>query len=539
MGHHSLLRSALIGISISSLTLVSATAATWDEKTYNPKPLKDDIILPMPCDGKMAFRMVVTETPKPLSEQDIVLGDDASEESFVSHSIPSYIAGSFKEKNQRYFLMAKYEITQSQYDAVMNNQCPSTPSALPAVNVSWFDAINFTRRYNEWIAKNAPKSLRSVDGENGFFRLPTDTEWEFATRGGNAVTPEQFREPIFPLNDKELYLFASFAGSTSSNNKLQPIGKPDFPNPLGLFDMLGNVRELILEPFRLNKLDRYHGQYGGVIVRGGSFRTPEELISSYLKDERPFFSDQGTPDKTNDIGFRIVMSSSVLTPTNFKKISQEWPQLLTPTTTKVEVQQTQVNTQLNQITNKVQDEKIKKELEDIKNNLIAANQQRDEQRDYAIKENLQLGAFLCRDIMLKEEFLDSTKIRLNANAEILKEQKDALKNYTPSKNTQPDCNAETKTMEEEYLCTLEQEKRIKDQLQNAQQALDTRLTFYSDTLVTAIENYDLNNIQQQVSNQRGNDIYRQTYWKHIQQYKKDGKNARKQYLSDCVAAASK
>ena len=48
-----------------------------------------------------------------------------------------------KERKTRYFLLAKYETTQDQYDAVMKENCapPSTQGRLPAVNVSWYDAV--------------------------------------------------------------------------------------------------------------------------------------------------------------------------------------------------------------------------------------------------------------------------------------------------------------------------------------------------------------------------------------------------------------
>jgi len=33
--------------------------AAWEEKYYNPKPLADDVILPMPCEGSL----VITDCP--------------------------------------------------------------------------------------------------------------------------------------------------------------------------------------------------------------------------------------------------------------------------------------------------------------------------------------------------------------------------------------------------------------------------------------------------------------------------------------------
>ena len=51
---------------LTELVAQSAYGTPWEEKFYNPKPLEGDVILPMPCDGNMVFRMVKTETHSPL-----------------------------------------------------------------------------------------------------------------------------------------------------------------------------------------------------------------------------------------------------------------------------------------------------------------------------------------------------------------------------------------------------------------------------------------------------------------------------------------
>lgn len=57
-----------------------------DEKFWNPKPLADDVILPMPCDGAMAFRKVAIPLNKPLEDYNITLGQEGDDWGYVEQS---------------------------------------------------------------------------------------------------------------------------------------------------------------------------------------------------------------------------------------------------------------------------------------------------------------------------------------------------------------------------------------------------------------------------------------------------------------------
>lgn len=251
----------------SLLALIMASTAVsaqpWEEKFFNPKKLDGDIVLPMPCEGSMVFRVIKTNTKKPLEDIKVTLGGNSNDEDgYAQYATPNYISGSFaNEKQERYFLMGKYEVTEAQFNAVMKGeQCPSVnmKTSLPAINMSWFDAVEFTHKYNEWLLKNAADKLPTEDGSKGFVRLPTNAEWEFASRGGVAVDEAAFRENTFPMPDG----IARYAWSSkNANGRLQVIGLLE-PNPLGLFDTLGNVSEMVFDGFRANKLSRYHGQEG-------------------------------------------------------------------------------------------------------------------------------------------------------------------------------------------------------------------------------------------------------------------------------------
>ena len=102
-----------------------------------------------------------------------------------------------------------------------------------------------------------------------------------------------------------------FQGSQSANGQLHPTGLLA-PNPLGLHDMLGNAAELALEPFRLNRFGRLHGQPGGALVKGGSFRTPRSAMRTAFRREVHPFVD-GAPNRPDHVGFRLVIGAPALT----------------------------------------------------------------------------------------------------------------------------------------------------------------------------------------------------------------------------------
>lgn len=294
---------------------LQATAATWEEKYYNPMADADDVVLPMPCDGAMVFRKVMIPVAGPLDDYPINIGQDSAEWGYVEQTRPAFIAGSFtsaKGEKSRYYLLAKYEMSQLQYKALMDETCPtaSNKQRLPIVSVSWLDALQAADKYNRWLRANAPDKLPREDGAQGFLRLPTEVEWEFAARGGLQVSTAEFRDGRYPMPEG-LNAYEWFAGAQSANGQLQLSGLLK-PNPLGLHDMLGNASEMMFEPFRLNKLDRQHGQAGGYVVRGGNYLTSEGDLRTSLRQEEPYYNAEGAVAKKTN-GLRLAMVSPTLT----------------------------------------------------------------------------------------------------------------------------------------------------------------------------------------------------------------------------------
>ncbi len=289
-------------------------APTWPAATFNPAPRPDDLVLPLPCGGAMAFRRIDTPAGDGgLDDRAVLLGSPETETGYLEYLRRTYLVGPFGGAGEpRHFFMAKYEVTRTQIDALRNPACPAanTPAArLPAIGVSWFEAMEAAQRYSGFLIRNAATRLPRRGTAPAFVRLPTEAEWEYAVRGGASVSEAEFQARTFPMPEgPEAY--AWFQGPRSAAGRLSPIGLKR-ANPLGLHDMLGNAAEWVLEPFRLNRVGRPHGLAGGLVARGGDFRSTGEaqLRSSLRIEYAPFDTDSGEPTRIGTVGFRFVLAA--------------------------------------------------------------------------------------------------------------------------------------------------------------------------------------------------------------------------------------
>ncbi|SAI39087.1 gliding motility-associated lipoprotein GldK [Bordetella ansorpii] len=500
-------------------------APKWDERYYNPKPSDGDVVFPLPCDGALVFRKVTVSTAGPLDDKAITVGHETDVFPFVEQRRPAHIAGSFTDQGKksapRYFLIAKYELNTLQYQALQTLEgagaqaCP-TPSRtlqLPITGISWFEAMQAANVYSVWLRQQQKNVLPKEDGVTGFVRLPTEIEWEFAARGGESVDTAAFSESRYPM-DGALTDFEWYAGAQSSNGKVQLPGLLK-PNPLGLHDMLGNVGEMTLDAFRLNKLDRQHGGTGAYVIRGGDFRKPEADIRASARREGNYYSEDGE-QKEKNVGVRWVVAAPELTSRErIQQLEKSWSALGSGQVSgeaggkgKSAVQE------LGDLAGKVEDQKLKDQLKDLEGKLRASNQLQEEARDQAIRASLNLGAFLCTKLRDDGRYVDYVK-----------------KTYDDL------CTASPSTNE----CTV-----YKANLEKRQYELSETTQYYASSLVDAATLYGKESITRQVpvitgilagnAKLKGLTPYLDVYWGHQQKYLQSWKVEKDRWLAGCIAA---
>ena len=158
------------------------------------------------------------------------------------------------------FYMSKYEVTQKLYRDVMGvNPSNFTGDTLPVESISWLETLAFCNALSKregrtpcyTISDNGKTVIwnRSANG----YRLPTEAEWEYATRAGTSTPFYSRKVPgaddvnfygHYPYQIEQNYFNNSVLETKPGVYRGTTVSVGSFsPNPNGLYDIYGNVGE--------------------------------------------------------------------------------------------------------------------------------------------------------------------------------------------------------------------------------------------------------------------------------------------------------
>ena len=196
------------------------------------------------------------------------------------------------------FYIGRYEVTQKQWREIMGTdirqQCGDTSWPIkgegdnyPMYYINWNDVQVFISRLN------------AKTGQN--YRLPTEAEWEYASRGG-------IKSKGYKYSGSNAAVEVAWYDD-NSDGTTHPVGTRH-SNELGIYDMSGNVEEWcydwmdIYSPYpQVNPMGISGGSHR--VVRGGSMAS-----SAYGGKLRVSCRSQNLPDSRNSSrGFRLVCSA--------------------------------------------------------------------------------------------------------------------------------------------------------------------------------------------------------------------------------------
>jgi gliding motility-associated lipoprotein GldK len=201
--------------------------------------------------------------------------------------------------------MSDHEVTQSEYESIKGvNPSYFKDKNRPVENVNWQEAIDYCVRLTK-----REQGLGLITTQQSY-RLPTESEWEYAARGGLDHGMYPWGGP-YTKNDRGCFLanFKPNRGDYAADQSLYTVEAKSFePNGYNLYNMAGNVAEWTDSSYDAGAYEYVSSMNPNVpdsknmrkVVRGGSWKD----IGYFLQNSASSFEYQDT--SKSYIGFRCI-----------------------------------------------------------------------------------------------------------------------------------------------------------------------------------------------------------------------------------------